>query len=229
MTDLCRPAANGADRILAIMAGRCSIAGSAACRSVSEAKVRRFPGLAVVLLVGVSVAVGGCVPVVVGGAALGVNAATQERGLGGAVSDAEVQAQINHLWLQHSDRLISRLDMTLDEGRVLLTGRALDEAMRADAARLAWQARGTREVFNEIVIDPSDALQQSAADRWISTRLRTALIADPAVQSNNFSIMTVNNVVYLIGRARSRPELDAVLLNARGIPNVRNVVSYVRV
>jgi osmotically-inducible protein OsmY len=41
--------------------------------------------------------------------------------------------------------------------------------------------------------------------------------------------MTVNNVVYLIGRARSRPELDAVLLNARGIPNVRNVVSYVRV
>ncbi len=191
--------------------------------------MRRFPGLAVVLLVGVSVAVGGCVPVVVGGAALGVNAATQERGLGGAVSDAEVQAQINHLWLQHSDRLISRLDMTVDEGRVLLTGRALDEAMRADAARLAWQARGTREVFNEIVIDPSDALQQSAADRWISTRLRTALIADPAVQSNNFSIVTVNNIVYLIGRARSRPELDAVLLNARGIPNVRNVVSYVRV
>ncbi len=191
--------------------------------------MRRFPGLAVLLLAGASVAVGGCVPVVVGGAAVGVNAATQERGLGGAVSDAEVQTQINHLWLQHSERLVSRLDMTIDEGRVLLTGRALDETMRADAVRLAWQARGVREVFNEIVVDPSDALQQSASDRWISTRLRTALIADAAVQSNNFSIVTVNNVVYLLGRARTRAELDAVLANARGIPNVRNVVSYVRV
>lgn len=191
--------------------------------------MKGFPGIALVLLAGASVVVGGCVPVVVGGAALGVNAATQERGITGAVSDAEVQAHINHLWLQHNNRLLSRLDMTVDEGRVLLTGRALDETMKADAARLAWQAEGVKEVFNEIVVDPSDALQQSAADRWISTRLRTALIADGAVQSNNFSIVTQNNVVFLIGRARSRAELDAVLANARGIPNVRNVVSYVRV
>lgn len=188
-----------------------------------------FRGFAVVVLGASSLVLGGCVPVVIGGAALGVNAASQERGLGGAVSDAEVQARINHLWLQHSDRLLSRLDMTVDEGRVLLTGRAVDETMRADAVRLTWQASGVKEVFNEIVIDPSDAIQQAAADRWISTRLRTALIADAAVQNNNFSIVTVNNVVYLIGRARTRAELDAVLANARGIPNVRNVVSYVRV
>lgn len=188
-----------------------------------------FRGFAVVVLAASSLVLGGCVPVVIGGAALGVNAASQERGLGGAVSDAELQARINHLWLQHSDRLLSRLDMTVDEGRVLLTGRALDETMRADAVRLTWQASGVKEVFNEIVVDPSDAIQQAAADRWISTRLRTALIADAAVQNNNFSIVTVNNVVYLIGRARTRAELDAVLNNARGIPNVRNVVSYVRV
>jgi osmotically-inducible protein OsmY len=197
--------------------------------SVLEARVKRFPGLAVVLIVGASVAVGGCIPIVVGGAAVGVNAATQERGLGGAVSDAEVQTQINNLWLQNNERLLSRLDMTVDEGRVLLTGRALDETMRADAARLAWQVHGVKEVYNEIIVDPSDSLQQAAADRWITTRLRAALIADGAVQNNNFSIVTQNNVVYLLGRARNRAELDAVLGNARGVPNVRNVVSYVRV
>ena len=191
--------------------------------------MKRFPGLAVVLIVGASVAVGGCIPIVVGGAAVGVNAATQERGLGGAVSDAEVQTQINNLWLQNNERLLSRLDMTVDEGRVLLTGRALDETMRADAARLAWQVHGVKEVYNEIIVDPSDSLQQAAADRWITTRLRAALIADGAVQNNNFSIVTQNNVVYLLGRARNRAELDAVLGNARGVPNVRNVVSYVRV
>jgi osmotically-inducible protein OsmY len=184
--------------------------------------------LAVAATVGSALAVSGCVPVVIGAGALGVNAATQERGLGGAISDTELQTQINHLWFQHSDRLWNRLDITVDEGRVLLTGRAVDEEMRADAVRLAWQANNVKEVINEIVVDPSDAIGQSASDSWISTRLRTALIADGAIQSNNFSIVTVNEVVYLIGRARSRAELDLVLAHARGVPNVRRVVSYVR-
>jgi peptidyl-prolyl cis-trans isomerase C len=54
-------------------------------------------------------------------------------------------------------------------------------------------------------------------------------ITDADVQNNNFSIVTVNGVVHVIGKARSRAELDKVLGHARGIPNVRRVVSYVRV
>jgi osmotically-inducible protein OsmY len=205
------------------------IAGAYATRWDLEDWMIAVRALTVVAAAGLSIAVGGCLPVVVGGAALGVNAVTQERGLGGAVSDAEVQAQVNHYWIQHDNRLLSRLDITVDEGRVLLTGRAIDEDMRADAVRLTWQAKGVVEVINEIVVDPSDSLQQSASDRWMTTRLRTALITDADIQNNNFSIVTVNGVVHLIGKARSRAELDKVLGHARGIPNVRRVVSYVRV
>lgn len=173
-------------------------------------------------------AASGCVPVVIGGGAMAVNAATQERGIGGAVGDAEIQASINHFWLQHDERLLSRLDMTVDEGRVLLTGRALDEQMRADAVRLAWQASRVQEVINEIEIDPTDSLQQRASDRWIATRLRTALITDGGIRQNNYSIVVVNGSVYLLGRASGQAELDRALGHARGIPDVRRVVSYVR-
>lgn len=173
----------------------------------------------------------GCAPLVVGGAAAGgaVMAATEERGIDGFISDAEIQAKINNLWFQHSLDLHSRLDMTVDHGRVLLTGKAKDAQMRLDAVRLAWQADGVKEVINEIQIDNESGILDSARDTWITTQIRGRLTFDKAIHSQNFSIDTVNGVVYLMGVAKSQGELDRAINHARSVPNVQRVVNYVRV
>jgi osmotically-inducible protein OsmY len=176
----------------------------------------------------VLLAIGGCAPLIVGGAATtAVVAASQPRGLGGAISDTEIQAQINHYWFQHSVELHSRLSMTVNQGTVLLTGRAKDPEMRLDAVRLAWQANGVKEVINEIVVDGS-TLTDSAGDAWISTQLRSKLMFDRDISSINYSIETVNGVVYLMGNARDPAELERVTGHARSLPYVKRVVSYVR-
>jgi osmotically-inducible protein OsmY len=177
----------------------------------------------------VLLAIGGCAPLIVGGAATtAVVAASQPRGLGGAISDTEIQAQINHYWFQHSVELHSRLSMTVNQGAVLLTGRAKDPEMRLDAVRLAWQANGVKEVINEIVVDDGSTLTDSAGDAWISTQLRSKLMFDRDISSINYSIETVNGVVYLMGNARDPAELERVTGHARSLPYVKRVVSYVR-
>jgi osmotically-inducible protein OsmY len=170
----------------------------------------------------------GCAPVVIGGAAVAGSAAAQERGLGGAFRDTDIQARINHLWLQHSMDLYQRLNMTVNEGKVLLTGRARDPEMRLDAVRLAWQADGVKEVINEIEVDDKSTITDSARDTWIATQLRTKLLFDRNISSINYSIDTVNGVVYLMGFARNQAELDRVTGYARELPYVKRVVSYVR-
>ncbi len=45
----------------------------------------------------------------------------------------------------------------------------------------------------------------------------------------NYSIETVNGVVYLIGVAQSQEELDRVINHARQISYVRRIVSHVRI
>ncbi|WP_245593390.1 BON domain-containing protein [Azospirillum halopraeferens] len=183
---------------------------------------------AVVAVAVMAVAGAGCAPIAIGGAAVGAGvAASQDRGLGGFISDAEIQAQINHLWFQHSMDLHRRLDMTVDNGRVLLLGRASDAQMRLDAVRLAWQVRGVREVINEIQIDTASGMLDSARDTWISTQLRGKLTFDGAIRSQNYSIDTVNGVVYLMGVARNQEELDRVVDHARRLPYVQRVVSHV--
>jgi osmotically-inducible protein OsmY len=172
---------------------------------------------------------GGCAPLVVGTAATAVGtAATQERGFGGAVTDAGTQAEINHLWFQHDAEMHRLLDMTVTEGRVLLTGRATTPEMRLDAVRLAWQANGVKEVINEIEVADQGGISDVAADTWIATQLRSRLLFDRDVASRNYSVDVVNGVVYLMGVARGQPELDRVTGHARAIPNVKRVVSHVR-
>jgi len=174
-------------------------------------------------------ALSGCAPLIVGGAATtAVVAASQPRGLGGAISDTETQAQINHYWFQHSVDMHSRLNTNVNQGTVLLTGRAKDPEMRLDAVRLAWQAEGVREVINEIVVDDGSTVTDSAHDAWISTQLRSKLMFDRDISSINYSVETVNGVVYLMGNAREPAELERVTGHARSLPYVKRVVSYVR-
>lgn len=170
----------------------------------------------------------GCGPLLLGTAGGAAVVASQERGFGGFVSDTEIRARINSLWLQHSIDMTNRIGLTVDQGRVLLTGRAADPQMRLDAVRLAWQAQGVKEVINEIQIDNGSSIVDSARDTWISTQIRSRITFDADIHSQNYSIDTVDGVVYLMGVASSQEELDRTLQHARSVANVQRVVSYVR-
>ena len=180
-------------------------------------------GLAVVAVAGTA-----CVPLVLGAGGTAVVAAHEKRGLRGFATDTAITAQINELWLQHSLDLYGRLAMSVDQGRVLLTGRAADPQMRLDAVRLAWQANGVKEVINEVQVDNESGIVDSAKDTWITTQLRTRITFDGAVSGQNYSIDTVNGVVYLMGWAKGQDELDRAVGHARAIPNVQRVVTYVQ-
>jgi osmotically-inducible protein OsmY len=171
----------------------------------------------------------GCVPAILGGGVYTVSKATSERGLGGTISDFQVQGTINKLWWENDADLMKRLDLSVQEGRVLITGNARDTEQKLNASRLAWQARGVQEVNNEATIDNKATLTDEAKDTWISTKLRTIMTFDTKVAGRNYTIQTVNGVVYLTGYARNQAELERVTTHARTISGVQKVVSYARV
>jgi osmotically-inducible protein OsmY len=175
-------------------------------------------------------ALAACSPagVAVGAGATATVAGLQERGLSGAIDDSKIRVQINHLWLQEDEVLYRKAQLQVQNGRVLLTGMMPTGEMRATAVRLAWQADGVQEVINEMQVGEG-SIGDYATDTWIATQLKADLLLDAEVTSINYSIETVNGVVYLIGIAQSEAELDRVLRHARGLANVRKVVSYVRI
>lgn len=180
-----------------------------------------------VALAGLAGGLGGCASVVIGtGATVGV-AAAQERSVGHAVDDAAILAEINHNLLQLSETLFVKVDVEVVEGRVLLTGNVNNPGDRVEVARMAWKAAGVREVLNELEIKDQSSLSDYAKDVWITTQLKIKLLGDSDISAINYSVDTLNGVVYLFGIAQSQQELDRATGHARNISGVSKVVSHV--
>ncbi|HYM04853.1 MAG TPA: BON domain-containing protein [Stellaceae bacterium] len=172
----------------------------------------------------------GCIVAAAGaGAAGGYAVLGQEESPGDQLKDKTIAAQVAQSWEQYSRDLAHDLDDTVYQQRVLITGRVPSEEMHQEAVKRAWRVGNVKEVHDEIEVGPETHFSDQARDTVISTRLRTDLLADSNVKSINYTIKTENGVVYVIGSARSQAELNRVTDYARNIPNVRRVVSYVRI
>lgn len=172
----------------------------------------------------------GCLVAAAGaGAAGGYSVFGQELAPDQQFKDRTIGAVIPANWDKYNTELAHDVTATVYDGRVLLTGRVPKEEWRDAAVKGAWQANGVKEVYNEIEVGPDTHFMDEARDTVISSRLRGDLLADTHVKSINMTVRTENGVVYVIGSARSHEELDRVTGYARNIPNVRRVVSYVRI
>ena len=162
-----------------------------------------------------------------GGAVAGVTVA-QERSVADAITDARIRTQISYLWAKHDLALFRKVNLSVHEGRVLLTGSVINPQTRIDAVRLAWLAEDAGEVINEIQVEDQSGIVDSGRDIWITAQLRSKLLFDANIRSINYSIDTVNGVIYLMGVAQNQAELDRVANHARNIRYVRKVVNHVR-
>lgn len=171
----------------------------------------------------------GCAGVVIGGAATTATAASEERGLEGAVDDTKIRAEINHLWFQRDIEMYRQVGLTIKEGRVLLTGTVPNADARVEAVRLAWQPAGVREVINEIKVTGVDSNGGSGlSDFTITQKMKAKLLFDKEIRNINYTIDVNEEVIYLMGIAQSEAELDRVIAYARDISGVRGVVNHVR-
>ena len=170
----------------------------------------------------------GCAGVAVGGVAAVGTAAYQERGVQGVARDMATATKVRVNLLNAGEEYITGVSVEVYEGRVLLTGTLNDEGKRAEAVRIVWKTEGVKDVINEIQSGES-SLRDFAKDSWVTARLKSKITFDEKIMAINYSIETVNGIVYLIGIAQNQEELDRILAHARGIDYVRRIISHVRV
>ncbi|MEQ1890089.1 MAG: BON domain-containing protein [Alphaproteobacteria bacterium] len=189
----------------------------------------RKHGAALLLVLGQALANSACVPLVVGaGAVTGVTIA-EERSVGAAIDDTTIRVNVGALMLKEDEPLASMVDIEVLEGRVLLTGSVRTPDDRIRATMITWKSAGVKEVINELQVTDKASLGDLASDSWITTKLRTQILTNSNISDINYSIETVNGIIYLLGIAKNQQELDAVTSYARNISGVERVVSYVRV
>lgn len=111
---------------------------------------------------------------------------------------------------------------------VLLTGEVPTEEMRTLAGTTARNTRGVRQVHNELQIRGSSSLVARTRDGWLTTKVKTKLINDPEIKSNNIEVITEDRVIYLMGIVTHREgdRVASVASNTAGARRVVKVFEY---
>ena len=185
--------------------------------------------MAIAMLVLGGLLFSGCAPAVVGVGTAAVAATSTEKGITTSVSDGLVFTKIQDNFLKTDATLSQFVDVNVNDGAVLLTGKVKTPEEKVLATKLTWEVRGVREVVNEIQVTDKSSIKDVAKDLAASAQLRGKLIADPGLSSLNFSIDVVNGTVYLSGVAADAEEMNRVVSHARELRFAQQVVNYITI
>ena len=181
-----------------------------------------------VLLLALLAPLSGCVSMVIGaGATVGV-AVMEERPFKVHLRDTTIATEIRYNLVEASEKFITGVGIEVYEGKALITGVVENEVMRAHALKLVWKVEGLKDVYNELQVG-DNGITNFAKDSWVTTQLKSKTTLDQDVLAINYTIETVNGVVYLIGIAQSKREIDKVIAHARSLSYVKRVISHVRI
>ena len=174
-----------------------------------------------------SFALTSCIETAVGLGTAAVAASTTEKGFSTSVSDTVIEAKLTDKFIKNDASLFTRVESSVSNGAVLMTGKLDTQDQKILASRLAWEIKGVKEVINEIQIVSETSLKTSAKDLAASAQLRAALIGDQEISSLNYSIDVVNGIVYLSGVAADEKERDRVIAHAQALRFAKKVVNYI--
>jgi hyperosmotically inducible periplasmic protein len=126
---------------------------------------------------------------------------------GAAIGDAAITTKVKANYLGDDRLKGSHIKVTTTNGVVTLTGSALGADSKSAAEELAKEVNGVKSVDDELVAPASQGSAHKAmantervgSDSWITTKVKSEIMADSVSKGFKVSVKTVNGVVMLSG------------------------------
>ena len=117
----------------------------------------------------------------------------------------------------------AHLSIVSFNGFVLLAGQVPSEDLKTLATDVVRKIDGVRRIYNELEIGPETSAGTRTNDTWITTQVKTKLLASSDTPGTRVKVVTENSVVYLMGLL-SAAEADRVALEAAEVSDAERVV-----
>lgn len=155
--------------------------------------------------------------------------------VGAAVTDTTITAQVKAKLFGDKQLKKSHISVTTTNGVVSLSGTAPTAEARQAAESDAQSVDGVKSVDNQVqspsVADRAAGKLDRAASRtgkavsdgWITTKVKSELLADSTARQADISVKTTNGVVALSGSADSQDAVDHIKSIAQQVDGVKSV------
>lgn len=172
----------------------------------------------------------GCFAVVGAGVGTTAKVATDPRTTGTQVDDTTLDSRVG-MRLKNDEETEffkgSRIVATAYNGNVLLTGQATStQSLRAET--ITRKTNGVINVYNQIRIADRISATGMANDSWITTKVKSNLVANSNTKARDIKVVTENSEVFLMGIVtRSEGQISAeVASKVSGVTQVITIFTY---
>lgn len=185
----------------------------------------------IALLVG-TVLLQGCAAAVVAGTAGAVSSANDRRTFGSQIDDNNIEIKAKSAIkesLTEAQQEQSNVSAISYNGILLLLGQVPSEQLRGQVQAAAEKAQGVRQVHNQLRLGSPTSISTQSHDTWLTSKVKTQLLADEQVSGNNIKVVTENGEVFLmglVGRAEADKAVD-IARNVSGVERVIKVFEYI--
>ncbi|MFV3307371.1 BON domain-containing protein [Pseudomonas sp. NY15181] len=183
----------------------------------------RTPLIAAMLAV--TMALGGCTSFVSATRDKPIDDDKGTRTLGSKIDDSliETKVAVN----------IAKADADLDRnshvvvisynGVVLLAGQTPRSDLKNKAEQAAKEVQKVKTVHNELQILQPSSLAARSNDTWLTTKIKSQMLADANVPSTRIKVLTENGIVYMLGLV-TRKEGDLATQVVQSVDGVQKIV-----
>lgn len=122
----------------------------------------------------------------------------------------------------------SHLVVVSYNGVVLLAGQVATAELSAKASDVAQRVNRVRKVHNELSVGGPISLVARTNDSWLTTKVKSRLIASNEAYGRKVKVVTENGVVYLLGlltRAQAETAVN-VTASVYGVQKIIKVFEY---
>lgn len=186
-------------------------------------KIKKISFLPLLLLL--TSLLGGCIPAafVVGAGATGAFI-YEKRGLNTMIKDRDMANAALHR-IENDTQLRKQTHITIAafNHMMLMAGQAPTEELRARAYRLVSTTPNLKRIYNVVTIELPLSKAEIAKDSWITTMVKSALVAQKGINANQIKVVTEDKIVYLLGIV-TRKQADIAADAASRIAGVSKVV-----
>ncbi len=152
-----------------------------------------------------------------------------ETSIGTDIDDWQMDTMIGVNIKKASQQLAdSHINVSTYNKVVLLTGEVATSELRTLAGNTAREYKGVRQVYNELKLQGSSSLLSRTNDSWLTTKVKSKLLANKEIDSGDIEVVTEGGIVYLMGivSRNTAEKAAAVASHTGGVVKVVRVFEY---
>lgn len=173
-----------------------------------------------------SLAMSGCTPLIAGGVTASSAAyvyINHHRSWPTRKTDTRIHQQLQQAFASKLDSS-DNIRIVVFQQNLLLLGQVQSAETKKQLQQIAQQNDHVESIYNELVVAPPSSYFNSLHNKWLTTKINTALWHNKALTNTPFATITNNGTIYLLGNDLASGQVEVIRNNIADIEGVKKII-----